>query len=305
MPIAIALVAGGLAAVNPCGFPLLPVFLSYFIGADEQSLPAARSRPAQGLLVGASVAGGFLGVFALVGIPISYGATRLTSAVPWAGLAVGVAMMAVGSLTLAGRTLSPNLRGVRGRQGRGVRTMVTFGAAYAVCSLGCTLPLFLALIGASLAASRLAEALTVLGAYGLGMATTLMALAVGAALARDGLARALKRLLPHMHRIAGGLLLTSGAYLSYYWARVLWAPPDALARDALVGAVSDFASWIQRSAGSDGGRLLILGAGTVVAIAMAAALWRASGRSGRPEPPQAQAPVPDESSPRPAPREAG
>jgi hypothetical protein len=45
MPIAIALVAGGLAAVNPCGFPLLPAFLSYYIGADEQSLPAARSRP--------------------------------------------------------------------------------------------------------------------------------------------------------------------------------------------------------------------------------------------------------------------
>ena len=35
VPISIALVAGGLAVVNPCGFPLLPAFLSYYLGAQE------------------------------------------------------------------------------------------------------------------------------------------------------------------------------------------------------------------------------------------------------------------------------
>jgi cytochrome c-type biogenesis protein len=306
MPIAVALVAGSLAAVNPCGFPLLPAFLSYYLGIDDRRLPSAPSRAAQGLLVGTIVSVGFLGVFAALAIPISYGANRLTSAVPWAGLAVGAGMIVGGALAVAGRPLGLRLLpGLGARPGRGVSTMVTFGAAYAICSLGCTLPVFLALIGASLATSGIAEALVVLGAYGLGMATTLMALAVGAALARQGFARALKRLLPHMHPIAGALLLISGAYLSYYWGRVLWAPPQALMRDPLVGAVSGFSNWVQRSAASGDGRLLVLFAGAVVGIAFTVALWRSTDRPGPTSSRGAQAAPSDHHPSTPGQREAG
>ena len=51
-PISIAFVAGGLATLNPCGFPLLPAFLSFYAGADEARLPRAPSRVLQGLFVG-------------------------------------------------------------------------------------------------------------------------------------------------------------------------------------------------------------------------------------------------------------
>ena len=71
MPLALALVAGALASINPCGFPLLPAFLSFYVGADESDLPRAPARTAQGLLVGLLVSAGFLGVFLLIGIPIS------------------------------------------------------------------------------------------------------------------------------------------------------------------------------------------------------------------------------------------
>jgi len=73
VPISIALVAGGLSVVNPCGFPLLPAFLSFYFGAEEEQLPPAPTRVAQGLVVGALVALGFLGFFALVGLPVSFG----------------------------------------------------------------------------------------------------------------------------------------------------------------------------------------------------------------------------------------
>src|SRR3954462_8743242 len=89
VPISIALVAGGLAVVNPCGFPLLPAFLSFYLGADERELPRAPTRILQGLLVGALVSIGFLGLFALVGLPVSFGVALVARAVPWAGLATG------------------------------------------------------------------------------------------------------------------------------------------------------------------------------------------------------------------------
>jgi cytochrome c-type biogenesis protein len=82
VPLSIALIAGGLAVINPCGFPLLPAFHSFYLGADQEQLPAAPTRVLQGLVVGVLVAVGFLGVFALVGLPLSFGIGAIARAVP-------------------------------------------------------------------------------------------------------------------------------------------------------------------------------------------------------------------------------
>lgn len=279
MPIGIAIVAGALAGVNPCGFPLLPAFLSFYVGADEDNLPKAPARVAQGLLVGVLVSSGFLAVFAVVGVPISLGMTQLTSGIPWAGFAIGVVMLIAAVVGLSGRSLylSPP-RPLNVERRRRPKTMVWFGAAYAVCSLGCTLPIFLALVGASLATASVLEGVIVFGAYALGMMTMLMALSLAAALARDGLARRLRRLLPHMQRIASALLLLAGAYLTYYWARVIWSPSESAAGDPLVAAMTRFATLVQRAAGSSSGRGVLLVAGSAVAIGIAVATWQWSGK---------------------------
>jgi cytochrome c-type biogenesis protein len=108
LPLALALVAGALASVNPCGFPLLPAFLSFYVGAEEAALPRAPAGVAQGLLVGLLVAAGFLAVFEVVGIPIAYGVTQLTSAIPWAGLGIEILMIvaALAGTVLVARSLS-------------------------------------------------------------------------------------------------------------------------------------------------------------------------------------------------------
>ena len=96
------LVAGGLSVVNPCGFPLLPAFLSFYFGAEEEQLPPASTRVAQGLVVGGLVALGFLGFFALVGLLVSFGVGAIARAVPWAGPATGALLAIVGLGTLLG-----------------------------------------------------------------------------------------------------------------------------------------------------------------------------------------------------------
>lgn len=278
MPIGIAIVAGALASVNPCGFPLLPAFLSFYVGADEEFLPRASARAAQGLLVGVLVSAGFLAVFAVVGVPISLGMTQLTSTIPWAGLGIGVLMLGAAVVGLTGRAvyLSPR-KPLEVKRERRPRTMVWFGAAYALCSLGCTLPIFIAMVGASLATASVLEGVVVFGAYALGMMTMLMALSLGAALAREGLARRLKGMLPYMQRIASGLLLVAGAYLTYYWARVIWSPSESTAGDPLIAAMTRFATLVQRAAGSSGGRAALLMAGSGVAVGIAVAMWQWTG----------------------------
>lgn len=283
VPLTIALVAGGLAALNPCGFPLLPAFLSFYVGANEGQLPRAPGRVAQGLFVGLLVTSGFLGVFALVGLPIVYGARVVADAVPWAGLTIGLLLAATGIVALVGGRVALGLASpLRPGRERGAATMVLFGAGYGVASLGCTLPLFLALVGSSLGAGR-GDSLLVFAAYGLGMALVLTALSVAAALAREGLARGLRRLVPYMSRIAGALLLVAGAYVSYYWLRLEFGDNATLANDPIVGFGTRFTARLEVLARGEG-VLVLIAAGIFVGLALAASLWQRSRRARAPQP---------------------
>lgn len=275
VPFTLALVAGALATLNPCGFPLLPAFLSFYVGAQEERLPSAGSRVLQGLVVGLVVTAGFLAVFVVVGLPVAYGAGVVSDALPWVGVVLGALLVAAGLLSLVGRPPRLPIRwGMRARPARGAGPMLLFGVGYGVASIGCTLPVFLAVVGA---AASGASTVLVFAVYGAGMAVVLTALSVAAALLREGLARGLRRLLPHMGRIAGGLLMVAGGYLAYYWYRVGFGPATTLSEDPIVTFVARFTSRVQTSA-EGGGAFVLAAAGVVVALALAAVLRRRPGR---------------------------
>ncbi len=273
-PLSLALAAGGLSTVNPCGFAMLPAYLSFYVGADDDQLPTAGSRTAQGLITGLFVTAGFLLVFAIVGLPITYGATQIVRAIPWAGIVLGLVLLGVGLATLAGRKISMTIANpVRPEQQRQPKTMFVFGIGYGIASLGCTLPVFLAVVGASLATRGPASALAVLASYGLGMAIMLVLFSTGAALVRDGLVRAVRRMLPYMHRITGSMLTIAGLYLTYYWMRVKFGSVTTLGDDPIVGFVGDFTSAIERFAGSYG-RPFMFTAGAALAGILAVMVWK-------------------------------
>src|SRR5262249_14794205 len=217
------------------------------------------------------VALGFLGFFALVGLPVSYGVGAIARAVPWAGLATGAGLALAGLLTLLGRHLRlPTPLRLQPRRERRLGAMLLFGVGYGAASLGCTLPLFLTLVGASLSGGG---KLTTFLAYGAGMAVVLMALSMLVALAREGAARALRPLLPHMNRIAGLLLLAAGAYLFYYWERISFGDTATVADDPIVSFGVRF-SGQARNLADGNGSLILAGAAAIVALAVAASIWQ-------------------------------
>jgi cytochrome c biogenesis protein CcdA len=261
VPLSLALVAGGLSVLNPCGFPLLPAFLSFYLGADERALPRAPTRVLQGLTVGGLVTLGFLGLFAAVGLPISMGVSALSDAIPWAGIATGVVLAAVGVVALAGAHIPVplNLRIPVVRERR-AGAMLVFGVGYGAASLGCTLPLFLTLVGASAGGANV----TAFAAYGAGMAVVLMAISVLVALLRDGAARAVRPLLPYLGRVSGALLLCAGLYLVYYWARLHFGDTATVADDPIVSFGVRFSGRLRRLADGSGSAVVGAAAGIVV-----------------------------------------
>ncbi|HEV2782230.1 MAG TPA: cytochrome c biogenesis protein CcdA [Actinophytocola sp.] len=211
----VALVAGMLATVNPCGFAMLPGYLALVVSGGEDGSRATRVGRA--LAASALMTAGFVavfGVFGLLSLPIAGVAQRY---LPIVTIVVGLAMVIVGILLLAGReplVFLPKLK--RGAPTTRVTSMLGYGVAFAVASLSCTIAPFLAVAGVALRGGDLRSGLSAFVAYALGMGLVVGVLAVAAALASTAVAAGIRRLFPYLGRIGGALLVVTGAYVGYY-----------------------------------------------------------------------------------------
>lgn len=220
VPYALAFGAGLLATVNPCGFALLPSFVSYYLGVRK---PGAESGGAVGdaLAAGLVLTAGFLTVFGSVGLAFALGARAVVEIVPWAAIGIGIVLVAIGVWLLAGRHIPIRLPMVSPSHGGGQRSVFAFGVAYGVGSLSCTLPVFLVVVSSAISTGSALDTLGVVAAYALGMSTILMLICLGTAGFREVLVRVIRPVMPHVTRISGALLLLGGGYVVYYWTSLL------------------------------------------------------------------------------------
>ncbi len=221
LPVGYAFGAGMVASVNPCGFFLLPSYASYQLGADEQGFSQSSRvrRLTRALVLGGTATLGFVSLFTSVGAVVAYGGTRLVAVFPYAGVAIGVGMVGLGIwLVITGKGMGFAVaQRVIVAPRRNQRNVFLFGVGYAVASLCCTLPIFLVVVGSSLAAGSWLTSLGQFVGYGLGMGAVLVGVTVGTALFKGSVARWLRGALPHIHKASSLFLLAAGAYVIYYW----------------------------------------------------------------------------------------
>ncbi len=223
LPLGYAFVAGMVAAVNPCGLALLPAYLALGFDASEAD---TRSRLlavlAKALALSGSATGGFVILFGAAGLVLS-ATTALVAYLPWAGLAVGVLLILAGGRLLAGgdlyaplpAQLGARLGGVAGRAGP--LGAFAYGVAFALASLGCTLPLFLTVVGGALTVHGVAAGLVRFLLYGFGMGVVLSVLALAAALGWHAVRGPVVGIGRYLTPVSALLLLVTGAYVVYYW----------------------------------------------------------------------------------------
>jgi cytochrome c-type biogenesis protein len=223
--LAFAFTAGMLATVNPCGWAMLPSFVAYYLGSrqagyDEQPFV---TRMWDGLLLGLLVTAGFLVVFGGAGIAISSGLRVIVQWMPLVALLVGVALTFLGVWLLAGKPLPFSLPALNvDLQSHNPKTAFLIGIAYALASLGCTLPVFLVVIGTSLTAAGVTGNAVMSFSYAAGMAVVFMAVSLSAALVKGAVTESLRGVLPYVHRIGAVMLILAGLYLIWYQGRNLF-----------------------------------------------------------------------------------
>ena len=208
---------GILAAVNPCGFVLLPAYLLYFLGIDSANPAAQRAPIRRALLVSTSVSSGFLLVFLVIGTFSRLFTQWIELNAKYAGLLIGIALVVMGLAMLAGWKPSFITPSISGERDRSLRAMFVFGIAYAVASIGCTIGFLTTAIFGSIGLNGFASGVLSIVLYGAGMGLLVSTLTVTPAVAQGRLLRVLKNGLRYMDKLASGFIVLTGLYLTWYW----------------------------------------------------------------------------------------
>lgn len=266
---AYSFILGVMAAINPCGFVLLPTYLMYYLGTELQRGEETRAVTLRrGLSVGAAVSAGFVGLFLVVGIISRAFTDAIVTNSKYASLVIGIALLAMGVAMFLGwrpKIATPNMQLQRERT---VWNMFLFGIVYAVASIGCTIGFLTSVILGSVNRQGYVSGVLSITLYGLGMGMLVTSLTVALAFARGGIVRALRSGLRWFDKVSAGFVTLTGAYLTWYWYSSLTSrgPGGVVTRiDAIQSDVANFFS--------DLGAVTLAGVFTVVLGAAAAFIW--------------------------------
>ena len=211
----IAFVAGVFATFNPCGFAMLPAYLSLAI-LDSQEVRSRRIQVAKALKFSGLMGVGIVGVFAIFSLIIFPISTSIQKYLPYVTSFLGVLILLFGvALLFKGPVLlkkiwSPNVSPT----GSWV-TYILYGVTFALGSISCTIGPFLAVTSTTLGAS-LVESLLTYVLYGLGFVATISILAIFTALSKDLLIKKIRGAGGALEKFMGGLMALIGLYLIYF-----------------------------------------------------------------------------------------
>ena len=221
--IGLAFAAGLVAALNPCGFAMLPAYLLLVVRGQRSGDRRGLAPLGRALAATVGMALGFLTVFGLFGALTISAAATVQHYLPYGTVAIGVVLVALGVWLLSGReltALTPRPLGPRwaphARQGSWIVGMYGYGISYAIASLSCTIGPFLAVTAAGLRGGSVVTGVSIYLAYVAGLTLVVGVLAIAAATASSALVDRLRRVLPFVNRISGALLVLVGLYVGYY-----------------------------------------------------------------------------------------
>ena len=221
LPLGLPFVAGMVSTVNPCGFAMLPAYLGLYIGSNDPQAGMPK-KIYRALLVGLIVTSGFVILFGISGAIVSAGTRAIIDFIPWVGLGIGILLVAVGSWLLGGGKLysafASQTAARIGTPGQvSTKEFFLFGLSYGIASLSCTLPIFLSVIGVSLAGTSILTSIQQFILYALGMGLVIVLMTVSMAIFKELIVRFLRKVQPYVQPVSAVFMIIAGCYIVYYW----------------------------------------------------------------------------------------
>lgn len=210
--LSLAFSAGLLAVLAPCSLPMLPSFVSYFLGSEEN-----KGNWESAIIFGFTTVAGFLTIFLAIGLLPSFAINMLSSRIYLVTPFIGVILIFLGLGHLFTDTLS-NIPVINTAQpkGTGYRAFYLYGLGYGAASMTCSFPVFVLLVLQSATAGGFVSIISMFLSYGLGAAMILVPLSIALTYGREVFYQRLLAVLPHVKKINALILILAGAYMIYY-----------------------------------------------------------------------------------------
>jgi len=201
---------------------MFPAYVGYQLDTFE-SARNPLSSTVRAMALGFSATAGFIVVFGGVGLVLVAGGRVIGKFLPFAGLGVGIIIAAVGIWLLVSKRHIGIMAASRvsfGR-GRGFKNVFLFGIAYAIASLSCALPIYLAamgiVVGQTLSAGGVIETLLGSISYGLGMGAVLVTATLGVVFFKEVVTKGMRFIFRYVEIVGNLAMVGAGGYLIYYW----------------------------------------------------------------------------------------
>ncbi|MGB2921984.1 MAG: cytochrome c biogenesis CcdA family protein [Mycobacterium sp.] len=266
--IAFAMAAGLVAALNPCGFALLPGYLALVVAGEGNAPPSRIAAVGRALTATAVMATGFVVVFGSFALILAPFTAVIQQYLPMFTVVIGAGLVGLGAWMLTGREVTLLLpKAGSGAPTARLGSMFGYGVAYAVASLSCTIGPFLAVTGSTFRTGSVLEGVVAYLAYAAGMALLVGVLATAIALAAAPVTKWLRGAMGHLTRIGGVLLVVAGAYVAYYGFYELRVFRGGDAADPVIGAAARVQQAMSSAVGAVGIVPIAVALAGIVAVA--------------------------------------
>lgn len=235
---------GMIALINPCGFALLPAYLGFFLGLDDDQAGESRIVALnRAQIVGLSMSLGFLAVFGILGLAFAGALTAIAPVLRYVTLGMGVLLVILGIAMLRG--FQPMVKLPKLEKGTGSNSsasMFLFGVSYAIASLSCTIGLFISAVPTD--GTSFSERLGAFLSYGLGMGLLATVLTLAVAFGKKGIVGKMRNVLPKINLISAIVLVIVGTYVALYgYWQIQVFNPDITPTGWIDSIVLEVESW--------------------------------------------------------------
>ena len=219
----LAFSAGLVTFVNPCGFALLPVYITYYFKNEGLEKSNLLKKIFAGLILGLIVSSGFVAIFSLIGVIVSYAGRALLRYVGWFDLLIGVLLIIIGFVYLFNLNSKINLNKLANfweklksnKLKNKYLSFFFYGMGFAIASLGCTLPIFLLVVTSAVKASGFLNGIFIFLIYAAGMSLFMILFSIAVALSKTAIEKTLKNWMPYIYKFGALVVIVAGAYLIY------------------------------------------------------------------------------------------
>lgn len=204
--------SGVLAFFSPCAFPLLPAYITYYLGmeSDQEKTKEAKKAISKGLFGGLVCALGALVLLMALGATFSLIGQIISSYIGIIEPFVGVILLGLGIMMLLGKGFSFGIK--TSVKKKGYLSLFGYGVLYSLAGSGCVAPLFMGVILEAITQSFL-EGIVIFVSYALGISIFLVIVTILIASAKTLLVQKMKSATHYTKILAAFVSIGVGIYL--------------------------------------------------------------------------------------------